>query len=73
MASFRGQASWAKIASPSSKLTGLACIDIERKNRLLKVYYVPTTSATFLAFFLFFLTVAINRNNEANKAGGTCR
>jgi hypothetical protein len=30
-------------------------IDIERKNRLLKVFYVPTTSATFLAFFLSFL------------------
>jgi hypothetical protein len=30
-------------------------IDIERKNRLLKVCYVPTTTATFLAFFLFFL------------------
>ena len=45
-------------------------IDIERKNRLLKVYG-PTTSATFLAFFLFFLAAAINSINEANKAGGT--
>jgi hypothetical protein len=44
--------------------------DIERKNRLLKVCYAPTTSATFLAFFL---VVAINSTNEANKAGGTCR
>jgi hypothetical protein len=26
-------------------------IDTERKNRLLKVCYVPATSATFLAFF----------------------
>ncbi len=43
-------------------------IDIERKNRLLKVCYVPVTSATFLAFFL---AVAINSINEANKAGGT--
>jgi hypothetical protein len=30
-------------------------IDIERKNRLLKVCYVPAASASFLAFFLFFL------------------
>jgi len=30
-------------------------IDIERKNRLLKVCYAPATRATFLAFFLFFL------------------
>jgi hypothetical protein len=30
-------------------------IDIKRKNRLLKVCYVPTTSATFLAFLLFFM------------------
>ncbi len=30
-------------------------IDIERKNRLLKVCYVPAISTTFLAFFLFFL------------------
>jgi hypothetical protein len=27
------------------------CIDIERKNRLLKVCYVLATSATFLALF----------------------
>jgi hypothetical protein len=46
-------------------------IDIKRKNRLLKVCYVPTTSTTFLAFFSFFLAVAINSTNEANKAGGT--
>ncbi len=44
-------------------------IDIERKNRTLKVCYVPATSATFLAFFSFFLSVAINSTNEANKAG----
>jgi hypothetical protein len=30
-------------------------IDIKRKNRLLKVCYVPTTSTTFLAFLLFFM------------------
>ncbi len=31
---------------------------------------MPATSATFLAFFVFFLAVAINSTNEANKAGG---
>jgi len=40
-------------------------IDFERRNRLLKVCYVPATSATFLAFFI---AVAINSANEANKA-----
>ncbi len=44
-------------------------IDIERKNRFFKVCYVPATSAKFLAFFL---AVAINSTNEANKAGGMC-
>jgi hypothetical protein len=44
-------------------------IGIKRKNRLLKACYVPATSATFLAFFSFFLAVAINSTNEANKAG----
>jgi hypothetical protein len=44
-------------------------IDIKRKNRLLKVYYVPATSTTFLAFFSFFLAVSINSSNEANKGG----
>jgi hypothetical protein len=48
----------------------IGVIDIKRKNRLLKVCYVPTTSTTFLAFFSFFLAVAINSTNEANKAGG---
>ncbi len=42
---------------------------MERKHRLLKVCYVPPTSATFLVFFL---VVAINSTNDANKAGGTC-
>jgi hypothetical protein len=50
----------------------VADIDIEIKNRLLKVCYVPTTSTTFLALFSFFLAVAINSTNEANKAGGMC-
>jgi hypothetical protein len=45
-------------------------IDIERKNRLLKVCYVPAINATFLAFFL---AVAINSTNEANMAGGMRR
>jgi hypothetical protein len=44
-------------------------IDIERKNRLFKVCYVPATSATFLAPFSFFLAVAINSTNEPKKAG----
>ncbi len=48
----------------------LKFIDIKRKNRLLKVYYVPATSVTLLAFFSFFLAVAINSTNETNKAGG---
>ncbi len=30
-------------------------IDIKRKNRLLKVCYMPATSTAFLAFFSFFL------------------
>jgi hypothetical protein len=47
-----------------------AAIDIKRKNRLLKVCYVPATSATFLNFFL---AVAINSTNEANKAGSVRR
>jgi hypothetical protein len=48
-------------------------IDIERKNRLLTVCYVPAASTTFLAFFSFFLVVAISSTNEANKAGSTHR
>ncbi len=43
-------------------------IDIESlQNRLLKVCYVPATSAS-LNRLLF--AVAINSTNEANKAGG---
>jgi hypothetical protein len=45
-------------------------IDIKRKNRLLKVCFVPATSTTFLAFFSFLLAVAINSTNETNKEGG---
>jgi hypothetical protein len=45
-------------------------IDIERKNRLLKVCFVLATGTTFLAFFL---AVAINCTNDANKVGGTHR
>jgi len=51
----------------------VAAIDIERKNRLLKVCYVPANSTTFLASFSFFLAVAINSTNEANKADGMQR
>ncbi len=46
-------------------------IDIKRKNRLLKICYVPATSATFLAFFSFFLAVSLNSTTEANKVGST--
>jgi hypothetical protein len=46
-------------------------IDIERlQNRLLKVCYVPATSAQ--SFKASFSVVAINSTNEANKAGGMC-
>jgi hypothetical protein len=40
-------------------------------NRLLKVCYVPATSAVLIAFFSSFFAVAINSNDEANKAAGT--
>jgi hypothetical protein len=43
-------------------------IDIKGKYRLLKVCNVPTTSATFLAFF----AAATISTNETNKAGGAC-
>ena len=39
-------------------------------NRLLKVCYVPTTSAVLIAFFSSFFAPAINSTNEANKAAG---
>ncbi len=37
-------------------------------NRLLKVCYVPATSAILIAFFSSFFAAAINSTNEANKA-----
>ncbi len=62
----------AKASKEGDAISRALSIDIERKNTLLKVCYVPATSTTFLAFFLFFLAVVINSTNEANKAGGTC-
>ncbi len=49
-------------------------IDIQSlQNRLLKVCYVPATSACLprLLFIYLFIAVAINSTNDANKAGGT--
>ncbi len=44
-------------------------IDMERKNILLMVCYVPATSATFLAYFSFFLlwplTVLMKQTRQA--------
>jgi len=40
----------------------------ESLNRLLKVCYVPTTSAVLIAFFASFFAAAIYSTNEANKA-----
>jgi len=40
---------------------------------LLKVCYVPATSAVLIAYFSSFFAVAINFTNEANKAAGTHR
>jgi hypothetical protein len=37
-------------------------------NRLLKVCYMPVTSAVLIAFFSSFIAAAINSTNEANKA-----
>ncbi len=42
-------------------------IDIERKYRLLKVCYVPATSAAFLALFLCFFAAATNSTSETNR------
>ena len=57
------------ICSPRSQGKQGLCksIDILRKYRLRKVCYVPTTSATFLAFH----AAATNSTYETNKAGGT--
>ncbi len=41
-------------------------IDIERKNRLLKVCYVPATGDSFSKAFL---AMSIDSTNEKNKAG----
>ncbi len=52
-------------------------IDIESlQNRLLKICYVPASSAglrkvSFFFSFLFFVAAAINSTNEASKAGNT--
>jgi hypothetical protein len=47
--------------------------DIESlQNRLLKVCYVPATSAGLNRLFFSFFAAAINSANEANKAGSTC-
>ncbi len=52
----------------------MARIDIESlQNRLLKVCYVPATSASLNRLLFFYFVAAINSTNEANKAGGTCR
>ena len=48
----------------------LATIDTKSLNRLLKVYYVLTTSTVLIAFFPSFFAAAINSSNEANKAAG---
>ncbi len=40
------------LAENDSTIECVLTIDIERKTRLLKLWYVPATSATFLAFFL---------------------
>jgi hypothetical protein len=42
-------------------------------NRLLKVSYVPATSAVLIAFVSSFVAAAINSTNEANKIAGTRR
>ncbi len=47
--------------------------DIESlQNRLLKVCYVPATSAGLIRLLFFSFGAAINNTNEANKAGSTC-
>jgi hypothetical protein len=52
----------------------MACsapIDIKSlQNKLLKVCYVPATSASLIR--LLFFTAAINSTNEANKEGCMC-
>jgi hypothetical protein len=66
-----------KICVVRSKVTvpKLWSIDIKSlQNRLLKVCYVPATSASLLRvsfFFSFFVAAAIKSTNKANKEGGT--
>ncbi len=61
--------------SPGLNLQYVWYIDIESlQNRLLKVCYVPASSAGLPRvsfFFSFFVAAAINSTDEANKAGGT--
>jgi hypothetical protein len=60
--------SGAPVFAPDYSTTVLA-IDIKRKNRLLKICYVPTTSITFLAFFLVWpLTVLMKQTWQAVRA-----
>jgi hypothetical protein len=42
------------------------------QNILLKVCYVPATSACFPMLSFFFFAAAIDSTIEANKAGGAC-
>ncbi len=50
----------------------LPSIDMKSlENRLLKVCYVPATSAG-LNRLLYFFAAEINNTNEVNKASGTC-
>jgi hypothetical protein len=44
----------------------------QKKCRVLKVCYVPATSAACLASFFFFFATATNSTNGTIKAGGTC-
>ncbi len=47
--------------------------DIESlQNRVLKVCYVPATSASLNRLIFFSSGAAINNTNEANKAGSAC-
>jgi hypothetical protein len=49
-------------------------IDIKAlQNILLKVCYVPATSASLpRLLFIYFFAAAIDSTNEANKSGSTC-
>ncbi len=58
-----------------NKADELAYLCIERKNRLVMVCYVPTTSATFLAFFSFLLqllTVLMRQTRQVVRAINWC-